>query len=45
MLWFSDAVAASLLSYAIGSTMGKYYRSKFTQNNFNTNTIDFYLSL
>jgi membrane-associated phospholipid phosphatase len=29
MHWFSDAVAAALMSYAIGSTIGKYYRSKF----------------
>jgi membrane-associated phospholipid phosphatase len=29
MHWFSDAVAAALMSYAIGSTVGKYYRSKF----------------
>ncbi|MGE5400073.1 MAG: phosphatase PAP2 family protein [Ignavibacteriales bacterium] len=29
MHWFSDAVAASLMSYAIGSTVGKYYRSRF----------------
>ena len=33
MHWFSDAVAASLMSYAIGSTVGKYYRSKFGQDN------------
>jgi membrane-associated phospholipid phosphatase len=30
MHWFSDAVAAALMSYAIGSTVGKFYRSKFT---------------
>lgn len=30
MHWFSDAVAAAFMSYAIGSTIGKYYRSKFT---------------
>lgn len=29
MHWFSDAVAAAFMSYAIGSTVGKYYRSKF----------------
>lgn len=29
MHWFSDAVAAALMSYAVGSTIGKYYRSKF----------------
>lgn len=29
MHWFSDAVAAAFMSYAIGSTVGKYFRSKF----------------
>jgi len=29
MHWFSDAVAAAFMSYAIGSTIGKYYRNKF----------------
>jgi membrane-associated phospholipid phosphatase len=29
MHWFSDAVAASLMSYAIGSTTGKFFRGKF----------------
>ncbi|MGE5458236.1 MAG: phosphatase PAP2 family protein [Methanococcaceae archaeon] len=29
MHWFSDAVAAAFMSYAIGSTVGKFYRSKF----------------
>ena len=29
MHWFSDAVAAAFMSYAIGSTIGKYYRGKF----------------
>lgn len=29
MHWFSDAVAAALMSYAIGSTVGKYYRSVY----------------
>ena len=33
MHWFSDAVAAAFMSYAIGSTVGKYYRSKFPENN------------
>ncbi len=33
MHWFSDAVAAAFMSYAIGSTVGKYYRSKFQQEN------------
>jgi membrane-associated phospholipid phosphatase len=31
MHWFSDAVAAALMSYAIGSTTGKFYRSKFNK--------------
>ncbi len=31
MHWFSDAVAAAFMSYAIGSTIGKYYRDKFQQ--------------
>lgn len=30
MHWFSDAVAAALMAYAIGSTVGKYYRERFT---------------
>lgn len=29
MHWFSDAVAAALMAYAIGSTVGKFYRDKF----------------
>ncbi len=29
MHWFSDAVAAALMSYAIGSTVGRYYRSVY----------------
>lgn len=29
MHWFSDAVAASLMAYAIGSTVGKYYREVY----------------
>lgn len=33
MHWFSDAVAAAFMSYAIGSTIGRYYRSKFQQTN------------
>lgn len=33
MHWFSDAVAAAFMSYAIGSTVGKYYRSKFQSTN------------
>ena len=33
MHWFSDAVAATFMSYAIGSTIGKYYRSKFSKTN------------
>jgi membrane-associated phospholipid phosphatase len=31
MHWFSDAIAAAFMSYAIGSTVGKFYRSKFQQ--------------
>lgn len=29
MHWFSDAIAAAFMSYAIGSTVGKYFRSQF----------------
>ena len=29
MHWLSDAIAAAFMSYAIGSTVGKYYRSLF----------------
>jgi membrane-associated phospholipid phosphatase len=29
MHWFSDAVAGALMGYAIGSTVGKYYRSLY----------------
>ncbi|HEX2960566.1 MAG TPA: phosphatase PAP2 family protein [Ignavibacteriales bacterium] len=29
MHWFSDAVAAAFMSYAIGSTVGKFYRRQF----------------
>jgi membrane-associated phospholipid phosphatase len=29
MHWFSDAIAAALMSYAIGSTVGKYYRGVY----------------
>ena len=32
MHWFSDAIAAAFMSYAIGSTVGKYYRSRFEQS-------------
>jgi membrane-associated phospholipid phosphatase len=45
MHWFSDAVAASLMSYAIGSTTGKYYRSKFGQNNSGTNYFNIAINL
>ena len=45
MHWFSDAVAASLMSYAIGSTVGKYYRSRFGQYNTTTNYLNFAISL
>jgi membrane-associated phospholipid phosphatase len=30
MHWFSDAVAGAAMSYAIGSTVGKYYRSVYS---------------
>lgn len=30
MHWFSDAVAGALMSYAVGSTVGKYYRSVYS---------------
>lgn len=33
MHWFSDAVAAAFISYAVGSTIGKYYRSRFPGGN------------
>jgi membrane-associated phospholipid phosphatase len=38
MHWFSDAIAAAFMSYAIGSTVGKYYRSQF-RNSSNRNEI------
>jgi membrane-associated phospholipid phosphatase len=41
MHWFSDAVAAALMSYAIGSTCGKYFRNKFNPDNPVTNYINF----
>lgn len=30
MHWFSDAVAGALMSYTIGSTVGKYYRNVYS---------------
>ncbi len=30
MHWFSDAIAAAFMSYAIGSTVGKYYRKVYS---------------
>ncbi len=30
MHWFSDAVAGALMSYTIGSTVGKYYRNLYS---------------
>ncbi len=30
MHWFSDAIAGALMSYAVGSTVGKYYRSVYS---------------
>jgi membrane-associated phospholipid phosphatase len=32
MHWLSDAIAAAFMSYAIGSTVGNFYRSKFEQS-------------
>ena len=32
MHWFSDAIAAAFMSYAIGSTVGKYYRKVYSSN-------------
>ena len=45
MHWFSDAIAASLMSYAIGSTVGKYYRSKFGTDNTTVNYLNLAISL
>ncbi len=40
MHWFSDAIAAAFMSYAVGSTIGKYYRSRFSNvNSSGTNTL------
>ncbi len=33
MHWFSDAVAGALMSYAVGSTVGKYYRRVYNSQN------------
>ena len=33
MHWFSDAIAAALMSYAVGSTVGKYYRKVYSSAN------------
>lgn len=33
MHWFSDAVAGALMSYAVGSTVGKYYRRVYDSQN------------
>ncbi|MDR3628315.1 MAG: phosphatase PAP2 family protein [Ignavibacteriaceae bacterium] len=39
MHWFSDAIAATFMSYAIGSTVGKYYRNTYSsRNSTGTNT-------
>ncbi len=40
MHWFSDAVAAALMSYAIGSTCGKYFRNRFNPDNPVTNYVN-----
>lgn len=43
MHWFSDAVAAALMAYAVGSTVGKYYRKVYSasqsQSSINPKTI------
>ncbi len=39
MHWFSDAVAAAFTSYAIGSTVGKFYRSKFDNSPVNSSPV------
>ena len=45
MHWFSDAVAGALLSYAVGSTVGKYYRKVYsTRTSGLTNKIGYELS-
>lgn len=36
MHWFSDAVAGALMSYAVGSTVGKYYRRVYNSQNSTT---------
>ncbi len=33
MHWFSDAIAAAFMAYAIGSTVGKYYRKIYSSRN------------
>jgi membrane-associated phospholipid phosphatase len=33
MHWFSDAIAGALMSYAVGSTVGKYYRRVYASEN------------
>ncbi len=44
MHWFSDAVAAALMSYAVGSTVGKYFRKVYsTRNSGAANTTGYYL--
>jgi membrane-associated phospholipid phosphatase len=46
MHWFSDAIAAAFMSYAIGSTVGKYYRSQFqnSRNGISPGTNPYFLS-
>ena len=36
MHWFSDAIAAALMSYAVGSTVGKYYRKVYESSKTNS---------
>ena len=38
MHWFSDAVAGALMSYAVGSTVGKYYRNVYSGRDFFAST-------
>jgi membrane-associated phospholipid phosphatase len=38
MHWFSDAVAAALMSYAVGSTVGKYYRNIYSSKSASSTT-------
>lgn len=45
MHWFSDAVAGALMSYAVGSTVGKYYRRVYSaRSSGSANTTSYRLS-